>query len=114
MTSGCGLLLIFLTGCSGFLPRNNGPSGAVFSWVRVPFSLDLKMTPASKSAFNEQTLVIREPLSGYGLSAEVKSNAIGDIAKKNGLTEVYFADMETLSILGVWTTETIYVYGKRK
>ena len=40
------------------------------------------------------------------------SAAIGDIAKKNGMTELYFADVETLSILTIWNQYTVHVYGK--
>lgn len=40
------------------------------------------------------------------------SNAIGDIAKKHGIQEVYFADMEVFSILGIWTRRTVRIYGR--
>ncbi len=40
------------------------------------------------------------------------SNAIGDIAKRNKLEKIYFADMEILSILGIWKQYTVHVYGE--
>ena len=40
------------------------------------------------------------------------SAAIGDIAHKQGLQELYFADLETFSILNVWNQYTVHVYGK--
>jgi hypothetical protein len=40
------------------------------------------------------------------------SAAIGDIAKKQGLKELYFADLETFSVLRVWNQYTVHVYGK--
>jgi hypothetical protein len=40
------------------------------------------------------------------------SNAIGDIVRREGIDTVYFADMETFSILTVWNTYTLHVYGR--
>ena len=40
------------------------------------------------------------------------SNGIGDIARKNGLEAIYFADLETFSILGIWSQYRVHVYGK--
>jgi hypothetical protein len=40
------------------------------------------------------------------------SNAIGDIARRNGIKTVYFADLETLSVLGIFKRYTVHVYGE--
>ena len=48
----------------------------------------------------------------YAPIAAWDSAAIGDIAKKNGMTELYFADVETFSILHIWNQYTVHVYGK--
>jgi len=40
------------------------------------------------------------------------SNAIGEIAKANGIETIYYADIETLSVLGVWRQTFVNVYGK--
>ena len=37
---------------------------------------------------------------------------IGDIARQHGLEEVYFADLETLSILGYWEQQWVHIYGR--
>ena len=50
---------------------------------------------------------------GLGLSAEWNSRAIGDAARRAGLTQIYFADMHTFSILGgIWKKQTVQVWGK--
>jgi hypothetical protein len=46
------------------------------------------------------------------LSAAWDDAAIGDIAKKNGIQELYFADLETLRVLGIWNQYWVHVYGK--
>lgn len=43
---------------------------------------------------------------------QVPRTGIGCVAKANGLTELYYADLEKLSILGVWTQEWAHVYGR--
>jgi len=41
------------------------------------------------------------------------SNAIGDIARAQGIDEIYYADMETLSVVfGIWSQRTVHIYGK--
>ena len=40
------------------------------------------------------------------------TNGIGEIGKENGLEEVYYADLETLSVLGIWTQRWVHVYGR--
>jgi len=39
-------------------------------------------------------------------------NAIGEIAKKGGIETIHYADLETRSyLLGLWTRNTVHVYG---
>lgn len=41
------------------------------------------------------------------------SNGIGDIARKNGMGTVYFADREQRSIFfGLWQEEIVHIYGR--
>jgi hypothetical protein len=48
-----------------------------------------------------------------GISVTWNDNAIGDIAREKGLTELYYADREILSVVfGIWKQETIHVYGR--
>ncbi len=91
-----------------------GPlTGLVYTNVTYPYSRDLDRTPRSASAKGSEGITeIREPMTGYGISAQLNSNAIGEIARKYGMTEVDFADQEVFSILGIWTTRSIIVYGR--
>ena len=40
-------------------------------------------------------------------------NSIGAVAKHAGLDELYYADLETFSVLGVWTQYRVRVYGRK-
>jgi hypothetical protein len=87
--------------------------GYVYKRVRVPFTSDLHRSPASATPAHGKIIQVKEPISGYGIYAEFSSNAIGEIAKRHGLTTVYFADKEIFSILGVWRHDKIFVYGEK-
>ena len=94
-------LALFLLGCA---------SGRLYTYTHAPLTLDMHRTPVSdtQNSGNIKHLVFYTNT----LSWAWDSNAIGDLAKKKGLEEVYFADVETLSILGFWTQYTVHVYGK--
>ena len=85
--------------------------GDVFTSVG-PFKTDLLNTPVKDTQASGIIIHIQEPVSGYGLYTEFNSNAIGDIAKKHGLTKVYFADLEIFNVLGIWTHERLHIYGE--
>jgi hypothetical protein len=38
--------------------------------------------------------------------------ALGDIAREKGLQELYYADLEYLSVLTIWRQYTVHLYGK--
>jgi hypothetical protein len=46
------------------------------------------------------------------LQVDWGSTAIGDGMRAAGLTRVHYADLETLSILGLWTQRWIHLYGE--
>jgi hypothetical protein len=49
----------------------------------------------------------------YGISVTWGDDSIGSIAREKGLTELYYADREILSVMfGIWKQETIHVYGR--
>ena len=85
--------------------------GDIFTNVG-PYKTELHNTPVTDSQSHGMIIHIEEPISGYGLYTELNSNAIGDIAKKHGLTKVYFADIEIFDVLGIWHHEKIHLYGE--
>jgi hypothetical protein len=100
------LYLLCLMGCG------TGPLvGLVYTKVKMPLSRDLNVSPLKDKNGTGRVIKIKEPISGYGVYAEINSNAIGEIAKKHGIGKVYFADQEQFSILGIWTTTNVIIYG---
>jgi TRL (tRNA-associated locus)-like protein len=84
------------------------PTGFIYTHTRHPLTVDMHQT---RVVDTEKSGDIKH-IALYTSIAAWDSAAIGDIAKKNGLTEIYFADVETFSILSVWNRYTVHVYGK--
>ena len=87
-----------------------------------PLSTNFNRTPVYTKENAGAIKAISIPLPSNLPSIDVawSSNAIGDIAKREGIEEICFADLETLSILripfitpsGLWSNYTVHVYGK--
>jgi hypothetical protein len=92
-------LLLLSSGCG---------VGIIYTHTVTPLTLDLHQT---KVVQTEKTSDIKHiQVSWIGVAWD--SAAIGDIAKKNGMNELYFADLETLRVLTVWNQYTVHLYGK--
>lgn len=82
------------------------PRGLIYTHIIFPLDLNLKEDP-----------YVRRPEKGdvkhfeYYLEVMWDSNAIGDIAKSGGIEKVYYADIEVLSVLGIWKQYTVHIYG---
>jgi hypothetical protein len=101
----CALLLISLaslTGCT---------YGILYTSKTSPYSLNFANTPAGISRQTEGAKMVSIPTT-Y-LSAGWNSRAIGEVARRSGLTEIYYADLYTYSMLaGLWENKELRVYGK--
>lgn len=106
------VMAILLSGCASSMDTPPRLRGLLFTYTVTPFTPDLHNTPVTSKTGNGMGIRIKEPFTGYGVSAEVDSNAIGEIARTNGMKEVYFADMEEFNILGIWRERRLHVYGK--
>lgn len=97
-------LLLGATGCMG---------GVIYTHTVQPLTIDMHRTPVAATEKEGSIKLIKFPplYNSVGLVAWDDA-AIGDVAKKQGMQEVFFADVETFSILSVWNVYTIHVYGK--
>jgi hypothetical protein len=83
-------------------------SGIIYTHTVVPLSLDMQQTEVVQTKGTGNIKHIQVSYVGTAWD----SVAFGDIAKKNGLNELYFADLETLKVLGIWNQYTVHLYGK--
>ncbi len=96
------LMILVLTGCGG-----------IFTHVTIPLDINCSETPRGLTNSVEGNIKhIHLEYSNIDVDFMWDSNAIGDIAKRNKLEKIYFADMETLSILGIWNQYTVHIYGE--
>jgi hypothetical protein len=108
------VIALLSTGCGAVVKNGHAVlAGAVYTRIKFPLTTDLDQTPAAVDAGNGKIVRIKEPFSGYGIYAEFNSNAIGEIAKRHGLKTVYYADIERLSILGIWRHDEVIVCGEK-
>ena len=99
--------------CLGMLALSGcGPIGWIYTEKTEPFVIDMNATKVGSKMAELSSKEIHEPITAAGIGIEWKSRAIGEAAKKHGITDVYFADIQTTSVLGgVFRMQTIQVYG---
>ena len=104
------VMFLLLSGCSSF--DSVGLSGYVLTNTRRPYTEDLHDTPAILSQSDGTIIKIQEPFSGMGMYAEFNTNAIGDLAKKYNMKKVYYAELQTFDLLGIWREKKLFLYGE--
>ena len=98
------LLLLLLTGCLS--------PGLLYTRMTEPATEEFDKTPVGTKTCVVRSHKIREPVSGYGFSAEWDANYVKAAALKGGLTNVYYADLRTLSVcFGIYRQRELIVYG---
>lgn len=98
-------IMVTLSGC-----------GLIYTHKTVPLDMDHSQTPAcvteNGGRLKHGEKNIKHIKYQYYLDIRLFSNAIGDIAEQEGIETLYYADLETFSILGIWNQYTVHVYGK--
>lgn len=85
------------------------PYGLIYTHTYEPLSTDFHSTPV---ATDQESGDVKE--LSYYVRVLWSGNAIGEIAREHGFDTVNYADLETLSVLGIWTQRWAHVYGTRK
>lgn len=85
-----------------------GGPACVYRHSIRPLDIDFAATPAP----GERGESTRRRLTLRSVEIEWASDAIGDAARRAGLRRIHCADLEELSVLGIWTERTIHVYGE--
>ena len=82
-------------------------SGCIYRHTVEPLTLNFLDTPSAIREASGDTKKVT-----YYVDVQWDKNGIGAIAQKNGFEEVYYADLETLSVLNYWTQQWVHIYGK--
>ena len=97
------VLLAALPVCGGCAP------GLVYTHITRPLDTDLDGTPLRFDRGREDSKLLE--LNSFRI--EWGSMGIIDAARRAGLSEIDYADLETLSVLGIWTQRWALVYGRK-
>jgi hypothetical protein len=98
------VLALAMSGCAG--------QGALYTRVITPYSIDFRSTPIGGKTCRVNEHVLKEPFSGAGISASFTSRIVEEAAHTAGITNLYYADLETLSFLkGVYQRKTLILCG---
>lgn len=84
------------------------PTGVIYSNTTVPLDVDYDQTPFADLADTGDTRSIQ-----YYIRVEWGDASIGEIARKYRFEKIYYADISTLSVLGVWSQQIVTIYGER-
>jgi hypothetical protein len=97
-------------------PLGGCMTGLIYTHTVVPLTTNFRAgTPVFTGKLNEGESDVKDLRIPWPVSMDVRwhSNAIGDIAKREGIEEIYYADIEHLSVLfSIWRQDTVHVYGK--
>lgn len=94
---------LFLSSCT---------TGLIYTDVIEPHCVDMRSTKIGSKVGIGRTIRVKVPTSRIDVSAEWSSRAIGNVAKRNQISTIYFCDRRTLSILGgLYLKQQIIVYG---
>jgi TRL (tRNA-associated locus)-like protein len=87
-------------------------NGLLYTSITTPLTTNMRGTPAGAKSGELDVESLAEPIF-TGIRAEWDSNAIGDIARKYGIKEIYYADVQRFSVLlGIFGQSTVRVYGR--
>jgi hypothetical protein len=92
------LVLVF-TGCT---------VGILYQHTVAPLTINHHTTPVAQTEGKNDIKHIQLPYVGVMWG----DTALGDIAREKGLQELYFADLEYLSVLTIWRQYTVHLYGR--
>ena len=100
------MLLLVLPLLSGCL------SGRLYYDVVEPLSVNFRAAPVGSKQCVLPLHRVKEPVSGYGISAEWDVDSIVTRARKAGISTIYYADIRTFSILSdLYSRKDIIIYG---
>lgn len=83
-------------------------SGSVYTHTVTPLDGDFNATPVMQKGGSGNV----KQVTYSNVEFEWGVNGIGEISKLSDFEEIYYADFELLSVLGIWTQTWVHVYGR--
>lgn len=93
------LVAVFLAGCVA--------QGAIYSHTTRPLMTNFDATPVADSGSRSDVKTV-----AFYVDVKWGDGGIGAIAREKGIAEIYYADIETITVLRYWKQEFVRVYGR--
>lgn len=96
-------------------PLGGCMAGILYTHTVVPLTTNFNRTPFVEGKLETGASDVKDLRIPWPVSADIRwhTNAIGDIAKREGIEEIYYADIEHLAVFfNIWRQDTVHVYGK--
>ena len=98
------LLSLATAGCAG--------QGLLYTRVVTPYSIDYYDAPTGSKTCRVNEHSIKEPFTTIDVSVIFTTHVVEEAAHKAGITNLYYADIDTLSILGgIYERRTLIICG---
>ena len=100
---------------AALLPLCGCVSGLLYTHTYMPLTINFNETPVFTHKLETGESDVKDLRIPWPVSMDIKwhSNAIGDIAKREGIDEICYADIEHLSVFfAIWRQDTVHVYGR--
>ena len=98
------MLSLAMAGCAG--------QGILYTKVIEPYSHDFNNTPTGGKTCRVNEHLFKEPFSGAGFSLSFTSRVVEEASRAAGITNLYYADLETFSVLkGIYVRKTLILCG---
>lgn len=106
------LTALALGGCGSIANIYNYEGvGLVYTHNVKPLTLDMRSTRSDGLKRGSGDI---KDFEVYYVRVVWNNNSIGDIAKENGIGTILFADIERLSVLGIWRQHIVHIYGLKE
>ena len=98
------LLSLATAGCAG--------QGLLYTRIVSPYSQDFHGTPAGSKTCRVNEHTLKEPFTSVNVSVLFSTSVVKTAAHAAGITNLYYADVETLSVLhGIYKRQTLILCG---
>src|SRR5262249_41416774 len=90
-------------------------TGLIYTHTVMPLSTNFHETPVVYGKLETGESDVKDLRIPWPVSMDIRwhLNAIGEIAKLEGIEEIYYADIEHLSVFfSIWSQDYVHVYGK--
>jgi hypothetical protein len=96
-------------------PLGGCMSGLLYTHTFMPLTTNFDKTPVFTHKLETGESDVKDLRIPWPVSMDIKwhSNAIGDAAKREGIEEICYADIEHLGVFfNIWRQDFVHVYGR--